>query len=285
MLSCLTWLQPNVKSTIHPVNDELQKRVASPKIRRIVRSLSLSTPSSTKEDISNVATTKSLTYIPPDTTDMSRLRLYIITWNMNGTIPTCSLETILGNPSWPSPKQPYHNCHLIIINTQECEKSLEKAVIFSSHKLWESMIQFHIGIGYEHVVSQAMVGLHTAIYVMKGFGHCVSQPMMASLATGAGNIVGNKGAVGISLKFGEISLLFINAHLAAHQEKAWIRNMQFHKINSQLSLKGYSKLDALSKNVCNRFDYTFFAGDLNYRIQQTKEYVEKHIKAGNLDVT
>lgn len=76
------------------------------------------------------------------------------------------------------------------------------------------MISFHIGRGYELVLTQVMVGLHTAIYVKKGLMHHISDPLSTSLATGVGNIVGNKGAIGICLKFGETSLLFINAHLA-----------------------------------------------------------------------
>ena len=115
---------------------------------------------------------------------------------------------------WAPNRQPYNNCHLLVINTQECEKSLERQAIFQSHKLWENMIQMHLGKQYELVAKQVMIGLHTAIYARAGFQHYCKEPLSTSLATGVGNIVGNKGAIGLCLKFGDTSLLFINAHLA-----------------------------------------------------------------------
>ena len=56
------------------------------------------------------------------------------------------------------------------------------------------------------------------------------------MATGAGNTLGNKGAVAIFLKFGTTRLLVANAHLAAHQHAEEQRNSDFSKISRMLPI-------------------------------------------------
>ena len=54
------------------------------------------------------------------------------------------------------------------------------------------------------------------------------------MATGAGNTLGNKGAVALYLLFGTTKILVINAHLAAHQHAEGQRNSDFTKISRSL---------------------------------------------------
>jgi hypothetical protein len=81
--------------------------------------------------------------------------------------------------------------------------------------------------------------------------------------TGFQGMLGNKGCVVISFEYLSGSKLrsvaIVNAHLSAHENKKEVRNLEFHKINSLLG---------------DRYDYTFFSGDLNYRVDQNKGFVD-----------
>jgi hypothetical protein len=89
--------------------------------------------------------------------------------------------------------------------------------------------------------------------------------------------VGNKGAVGISLLFGSARLLFVSAHLAAHQSHVSVRKANVEKIFSELDVDDFSKPTSWKlgkesrekrgkdckegRDVTESFDQTFLFGD------------------------
>ena len=88
----------------------------------------------------------------------------------------------------------------------------------------------------------------------------------AAVATGMGNTLGNKGGVGISMKIGKTKFVFVNAHLAAHQNAVKQRNNDYKKIAVEIpnlllknEMKTNTKLTAKSskasvtKKKINRF--------------------------------
>jgi len=85
-----------------------------------------------------------------------------------------------------------------------------------------------------------------------------------TVKTGIANAVGNKGACGVSFQLFDASFAFVSAHLAAHQDKCADRADNYWRIVSNLSL-GHSKFE-----IVNQFDFLFFMGDLNYRIDMEK---------------
>lgn len=76
----------------------------------------------------------------------------------------------------------------------------------------------------------------------------------------------------ISLGLFDTTLCFITAHLAAHLEKVDDRNEDYHMILSGLHMGSLGQNYHLTPkghpdvNVINFFDYVFFYGDLNYRL-------------------
>ena len=101
--------------------------------------------------------------------------------------------------------------------------------------------------------------------------------------------LGNKGGVGIRITIAGSRILFVNAHLAAHQNAVKERNAQFRRIEVELSemlrqqdsnqsSKITSQTDNLSASRGNRSelffrvvsDRIFFMGDLNYRLRGTR---------------
>ena len=51
-----------------------------------------------------------------------------------------------------------------------------------------------------------------------------------AVSCGLGNVIGNKGAVGVSFEYAGARMCFLNAHLAAHAENVERRNADYHRI-------------------------------------------------------
>ncbi|KAG8854012.1 hypothetical protein FRB96_007875 [Tulasnella sp. 330] len=92
-----------------------------------------------------------------------------------------------------------------------------------------------------------------------------------------GGRVGNKGGIGVSMKVAGTSLLFVNAHLAAHEDRAAERVANMVKIKSELELDNYLRHDdprAMKEDITDRYDHTFIFGDLNFRLNVTRLHAE-----------
>ncbi len=131
------------------------------------------------------------------------------------------------------------------------------------------------------------------------------------VSTGISNIIGNKGAVGISFSLGDKSFLFINCHLAGNSQKLFIageeklnrRNIDFLRILYQMPNTPWQNFESPQKTkktiknnsvlpqntstnekkkkkekVTNRFDHVFWEGDFNYRINSNLSAIKYMIK-------
>ncbi|KAG0245224.1 inositol polyphosphate 5-phosphatase [Actinomortierella wolfii] len=215
--------------------------------------------------------------------------------------------------------------HLIAINTQECEREIREAVLFPSKVIWERQVQLALGPDYVMLRSETMAALHLAVFIWKPIQHLVTAVDSSVVATGMGGIIGNKGAVAVAVYLGDMSFLFVNAHLTAHQSQTQARNNDYKRIIQELSLNEAPKAaprrwyiqgdmqlrrsyypvkptppqrvqkaevtdDGKNMNkkkqngatmrgsksesptdITQQFDYTFWAGDLNYRVDMTRQ--------------
>ncbi|KAI8357110.1 hypothetical protein B0O80DRAFT_496830 [Mortierella sp. GBAus27b] len=237
--------------------------------------------------------------------------------------------------------------HIIAINTQECERDIKESVLFPSKAIWESHLQALLSPHYVMVKTETMAALHLAVFVWKPIEDLITAVDSSTVATGIGGIVGNKGAVAISLYLGSMSFLFVNAHLTAHQSNAQTRNSDYKRIIQELQLndapkgspgrwyfKGDMKLrrhynspsSALTRqkslqfggdgngrknssgtlkpthsgeqgskgdqahgapstdaaDITDQFDYTFWAGDLNYRVDLSRAEADACLQRDDL---
>ncbi|RKP22982.1 Endonuclease/exonuclease/phosphatase [Syncephalis pseudoplumigaleata] len=254
-----------------------------------------------------------LSQIPPDPTtlpDRHGLKVFIGTWNMNGREPPVALSPFLpNNDEGTSPPKdaaqphllpmssgpPYH---LLVIGTQECLSTSANAVFFSpEYEAWEHRLSDWFGSEYFLVGGRGMGALHLAVFVWHRCWSWIRAVESAEVATGIGGMIGNKGAVGISVLFGETSLLFINSHLAgpltaaalppiAHAERISQRNQDYARIEKEMPLRSYelkdeSKDESGPWRVSDQFDYTFWFGDLNYRTAATRAQADAWLSAGH----
>lgn len=118
------------------------------------------------------------------------------------------------------------------------------------------------------------------------FVHCSIEKLIqdvnsSSIKTGIGNVIGNKGALAISLKYKEKTFLFIGCHLAAGHSAIENRNKDFLRINTSLSIA--NKSSSQEETISDQFDVCVFLGDLNYRVNINTEVATKLIQNEALD--
>ncbi|THH05460.1 hypothetical protein EW146_g9897 [Bondarzewia mesenterica] len=80
-----------------------------------------------------------------------------------------------------------------------------------------------------------------------------------------GGRVGNKGGISIGLDIAGTTIIFLNAHLAAHEGKLFHRMTNLSKIKVEIRL---------NFNLTDKFDFTFLCGDLNFRLDISRLHAD-----------
>ncbi len=134
-------------------------------------------------------------------------------------------------------------------------------------------IQMQATIGASHVLlhSNTLGVLHLSIFLRRDLiWFCtIPEDAVYNSRPTATNLVKTKGAQGISFALFGTSLLFINCHLTAHQNRSKDRIEDYEKICQSLNLpKNLRPLNARyeSPDLTQRFDCVFWFGDLNFRL-------------------
>lgn len=134
---------------------------------------------------------------------------------------------------------------------------------------------------YVLVEKLRLMGIYLAVFVLRRSQHLISGVSTSRVTAGLiGGRVGNKGGVGISICFAGSRLLFVSAHLAAHAHAVGssqsscqansitdrcstdVRKANIRKIFNELDLDDFSGSSDTGRDLTDRFDQTFFMGDL-----------------------
>ncbi|KAJ5947885.1 hypothetical protein N7466_000900 [Penicillium verhagenii] len=137
---------------------------------------------------------------------------------------------------------------------------------------WKESLQESLPPGYQLVSEVQLIGLLLLIYASPSIGESVSSVSSTYVGTGLMGYMGNKGAVATRLVLGETTrLVFVNSHLAAGSDKSSLerRNWDASQIASRAKFdpvdgekgSGDDSLDEIGDE-----DFTFWFGDLNYRL-------------------
>lgn len=156
-----------------------------------------------------------------------RLLMRVVTWNLCAQPPPPH-EVVTAN------LLPPNRFHLYIIGTEECERSIAQSALNPSKRNWESYLRTALGPRYVPLRSHTLQAIHLMAFIHEGLAHVCSLATSAAVATGAGNTLGNKGAVGLMLRIAGTKVIVVNAHFAAHQHAVKQRNAEFHKISAQM---------------------------------------------------
>lgn len=211
-------------------------------------------------------------YRSPSTSHEQELRLFIGTWNLHAKpVPHNLIDFI----------QPGYDIYAI--GTEECENSIESSFIFTSKQKWCNSIQSVLGDAYIEIAQQTLVAMHCIVYIRVVYAHLVSNIEVDSVATGIGDVMGNKGGVGISFSIGYTNMLFVTSHFQAHQNNITGRNNDYMKIQSKLN-NGISNDNKHIIRASDRFEHCYWFGDLNYRVHANRSIANVLISRSQLEV-
>ena len=176
------------------------------------------------------------------------LLIYVLTWNLHGKFPELGeIEKILPKKT---EENSINNCYqksrsfdLFVINTQECLRSIGASFFNSSKEDWVNALKIYFGDEYINLVNSNLNSFHIAVFVKTEKINFFTELKTGFIKTGFMNVLGNKGAIGVSMKYHDKKMLFICCHLSSGQDKSYARNNDFKKISSGLNLKPTSKFN------------------------------------------
>ena len=216
-----------------------------------------------KTDINNDNDNFSSTYIRKD----RKLKICCLTWNMHGQLPSSEEVKLLLNP--------HKNFDIYAIGSEECLRSIFKSLFYSDKTEWETRLQDYFGKDYTLIKNETLCAIHLIVFIRSSLIENVSQIESNTIKTGAKNLLGNKGAVGIWFNIYNLSILIINCHLAALQGRSEQRNIDFERCVTQMT------------SDYKNFDFIVLMGDLNYRLNNLdidmKRIQKEHLLFLNYD--
>ncbi|KAJ5360366.1 hypothetical protein N7517_009557 [Penicillium concentricum] len=159
-----------------------------------------------------------------------------------------------------------------VVDISSPTEALRPYVDLAPSKRWKEAVQKALPEGYQLVSEVQLVGLFLLIYASPAIGDSISSISSTSVGTGLMGYMGNKGAVITRLVLGETTrLVFINCHLAAGSDKGSLERRNWD--SSQIVQR--AKFDSVwsegdesgeSSETIGDEDFTFWFGDLNYRL-------------------
>ena len=177
-----------------------------------------------------------------------KLKICCLTWNMHGLLPNDKQIQELLNP--------HKNYDIYAIGSEECLRSIFKSFFLCDKTEWEERLVKYFGGKYRIIATSTLCAIHLAIFVRTSLIKNISNLKMNCVKTGANNLLGNKGAVGISFQIFNLSISIINCHLSARYAKSEKRNLDFERCATQMH----------SNSESNNIDLIILMGDLNYRL-------------------
>ena len=187
---------------------------------------------------------------------------------------------------------------LVLIGAQECEDIKPRRTEGRrSRHLRRVGIQM-LGKDYVPLAIHSLGGIQLALYCHRDVLGDVEMINIADVTCGVGNVFHNKGAIGVYLKLKRLSdkdngvtktsrILLTTGHLAAHVKNVDARNDDFKRIVRELEEQAPARFlrpkksidgsDCDGSHLLQSMDHVFFAGDLNYRVDLPREYVEQCI--------
>ncbi|KAG0169848.1 inositol polyphosphate 5-phosphatase [Apophysomyces sp. BC1015] len=201
--------------------------------------------------------------VDPTESVPDRLKIYLGTWNMYGRLLPIDLATFLthNRSDFHETLLPHldgsatHPYHLLAIGTQECERDISESLFYPSKEVWEQRLSEYLGQNYQLLQTETLAALHLAVFVWAPVSHYVKAVHSDHIKTGWANMIGNKGAVAISVQFGSRSFCFINCHLTAHQTKLTERNANVDRILNELKIQDFSSPPSKTRNLGFRLSY------------------------------
>lgn len=241
---------------------------------------------STKTDRS-VEEATTIDELEVDKMDDDCLTMSIVTWNLAESAPPEKDTSFFKQFRKDSNGV---GSDLVMINAQECEEIKPRRTEGHRSRHIRRMGIMMLGKEYVPLAIHSLGGIQCAFYCHRDMLGDIEMINLADVTCGVGNVLHNKGAIGIYLKVKRKTkrsrMLLVTGHLAAHVNNVDARNNDYKRIISELEVQAptrflrpkrnrdSSPVDCDGSYLLNSVDHVFFAGDLNYRIDLPREYVE-----------
>lgn len=137
---------------------------------------------------------------------------------------------------------------------------------------WKEAVHQALPPGYHLVSEVQLLGLFLTIYASPAIRDSISSISSTYVGTGLMGYMGNKGAVATRIVLGETTrLVFVNCHLAAGSDKSSLerRNWDAMQITQRAKFEPVESDDKSKEDQGDSIgdeDFTFWFGDLNYRL-------------------
>ena len=143
---------------------------------------------------------------------------------------------------------------------------------------WEARVtaeldEWHGRGAYTQLACRQLVGLALFVYVRREIVHHTSAARVAAAGTGLLGVMGNKGAVAVSLRVHSSTLCFVTCHLAHGGGAAEARNADYRTLCERLvfdstELESHPVKPEASPlpETVESHEFVVWFGDLNYRI-------------------
>ncbi|KAK9838926.1 hypothetical protein WJX74_006037 [Apatococcus lobatus] len=164
----------------------------------------------------------------PDIPIGSSLKVHAVTFNMNTRLPSLmQTAALLGLEARAGHSHFHPSCDVYAVGSQES----------GGLKPWRKLISRCLGGHFVRLASESLMAISLLIYVRRSLANECSEVSTSNIATGIGNMLGNKGAVAAALIVRSTRLLFICAHFAAHEKQIQQRNAEAARIRAGLFLR------------------------------------------------
>jgi hypothetical protein len=218
------------------------------------------------------------------------LTLSIVTWNLGEAEPSEEEASFFRR---------FRGSDLVMIGAQECEEIKPRRTEGRRSRHLRRTSIMMLGENYVPLAIHSLGGIQCALFCHRDVLGDVEMIDLVDVTCGVGGVFHNKGAIGIYLKLKRRAtdknpsktsrILLVTGHLAAHVKNVDARNGDFKRIVSELEAQAPTRFLRPRKNadgspaecdgahLLSSMDHVFFAGDLNYRIDLPREYVERCI--------
>eukprot|EP00301_Raphidiophrys_heterophryoidea_P027964 c9916_g1_i1.p1 GENE.c9916_g1_i1~~c9916_g1_i1.p1 ORF type:complete len:956 (-),score=221.07 c9916_g1_i1:356-3223(-) len=211
------------------------------------------------------------TAFSPPPRDPATLRVFVGSWNLGNARPGYL-------DSW-IPKDGYD---IWVIGAQESSWTHEKRSGTPHTDLFMTVQAFFeespLPDPLVTIASVAMWDIRMMVLVRDKLKDQVRDVEMSQEACGIAKLLGNKGAVSVSMSVGQTTLCFVCSHLAARASRIHRRNANVRDIVRGMRI-GNRRIE-----LTQQFHYLFWLGDLNYRIDIPRSKAIGHIARSELNV-
>jgi hypothetical protein len=197
----------------------------------------------------------------------ANLQVFTGTWNLGDTAPVHEQISQLFE------KDIYD---IIAVGVQECKYKPAPGYA-NVEEDWFGTLEKIAGSNYFVVSSASLRDSIRLIVLAKNDHKSNIRNAESAIYSTSVPVFWRKGGVGVSFMYDSTSVCFINCHMAAHQNEILARNTDAVLISKNL------KLGNKNYDVTHQFHHTFWIGDLNYRINLTKDEVVQYLDKKDYD--